>query len=53
MTTVDAAQVPNWHHLHISRDVIPALAAHGVTDDQLETMLVTDPRNFFARQDPY
>lgn len=39
--------MPNWHYLHISRDVIPALLAQGVSEDQLETMLHDTPRRFF------
>jgi phosphotriesterase-related protein len=45
--------LPNWHYLHISRDVIPALRAQGVTDQQIDTMLVDTPRRFFERSDPY
>lgn len=29
--------LPNRHHLHINDEVIPALNAHGVTDDQVNT----------------
>ncbi len=28
--------LPNWHYLHIHNDVIPALKARGVTDEQLD-----------------
>lgn len=35
--------MPNWHYLHIHNDVIPALKQHGVTDEQLHTMLVDNP----------
>jgi phosphotriesterase-related protein len=34
---------PNWRYTHISDDVIPALRARGVTDDQLRQMLVENP----------
>src|SRR5258707_1994841 len=34
---------PNWHYLHIHNDVIPALKARGVTDEQVHTMLVDNP----------
>ena len=40
---------PNWHYLHIERDVLPALRERGVTDDQIEQMLVRTPRDFFER----
>ena len=36
---VPLAPLPNWHYLHISEDVIPALLDAGVTDAQIETML--------------
>ncbi|HVA03045.1 MAG TPA: hypothetical protein VMU64_04790 [Acidimicrobiales bacterium] len=35
---------PNWHFLHISNDVLPALRARGVSDEQIHTMLVDNPR---------
>jgi len=35
---------PNWHFLHISHDVIPLLRERGVTEDQIRTMLVENPR---------
>jgi phosphotriesterase-related protein len=42
------AFVPNWHYLHITNDVLPALRERGVTDDQIETMLVANPAHWFA-----
>jgi len=41
------AALPNWHFYHISDDVIPALKKAGVTDDQIQTMLVDNPRKIF------
>lgn len=41
---------PNWHFLHITNDVVPALKARGVTDDQLQQMLVDNPRAIFERE---
>jgi phosphotriesterase-related protein len=35
---------PNWNFLHISKDVLPALRARGVSDEQINTMLVDNPR---------
>ncbi|MGW2154472.1 phosphotriesterase family protein [Nonomuraea sp. NPDC001699] len=35
---------PNYHLLHISRDVVPELRERGVTGDQLHQMLVDNPR---------
>jgi len=39
--------LPNWHFMHIHNDVIPALKERGVTDRQIETMLVDNPRRIF------
>jgi phosphotriesterase-related protein len=43
------ASTPNWHFLHITNDVLPALRDRGVTDDQIDTMLVANPRRWFER----
>lgn len=45
--------LPNWHFLHIHNDVIPALKERGVTDEQINTMLVDNPRKIFERQGAY
>lgn len=45
--------LPNWHYLHIHNDVIPALKARGVTNEQLTTMLVDNPRRIFERKGGY
>ena len=45
--------LPNWHYLHIHNDVIPALKARGVTDEQLTTMLVDNPRRIFETGGAY
>jgi phosphotriesterase-related protein len=45
--------LPNWHYLHIHNDVIPALKERGVTDEQLKTMLVDNPRKVFESQGGY
>ena len=45
--------LPNWHYLHIHNDVIPALKERGVTDEQLTTMLVDNPRQIFETQGGY
>jgi phosphotriesterase-related protein len=47
------AMLPNWHYLHIHNDVIPALKQRGVTDQQITTMLVDNPRKIFERQGSY
>jgi phosphotriesterase-related protein len=40
--------LPNWHYLHIHRDVLPALKARGVSDEQIKQMLVENPRRIFG-----
>jgi phosphotriesterase-related protein len=39
--------MPQWRYTHIHEDVLPYLREHGVSDDQIETMLVTNPRRYF------
>jgi len=39
--------LPNSHYLHISRDVLPALEKHGVSPEQIDQMLVANPRRIF------
>lgn len=39
---------PNYHLLHISRDVLPELRERGVTEDQIHQMLVDNPRRIFG-----
>lgn len=36
-----------WTIDHVSKDIIPALKAQGVTDDQIKTMMVDNPKNLF------
>jgi phosphotriesterase-related protein len=42
------AALPNWHFRHIHTDVLPALREQGVTDAQLDQMLVDNPRRYFS-----
>ena len=42
-----AAAAPNWNYNHISDDVLPALRERGVSEDQITTMLVDNPRRYF------
>ena len=46
-----AEAAPNWHYLHITNDVLPALREQGVTDGQLHTMMVDNPRRYFAAKE--
>jgi phosphotriesterase-related protein len=43
-----AAAAPNWHYEHISDDVLPALREQGVSEEQITTMMVDNPRRYFA-----
>lgn len=45
--------LPNWHYLHIHNDVLPALRARGVSEDQITTMLVDNPRRIFSHGGGY
>ena len=45
--------VPNWNYLHIQKDVLPALKQRGVTDDMIQTMMVTNPRKIFETSGAY
>jgi phosphotriesterase-related protein len=48
-----APMFPAWHYTHIHEEVLPYLRQHGVTDEQMETMLVTNPRRYFENTAPY
>ncbi|MHB1986500.1 MAG: phosphotriesterase family protein [Acidimicrobiales bacterium] len=41
--------LPNWHYLHVVRDVVPALLERGVSQSQVDEMLVANPRRYFER----
>ncbi len=43
------AAMPNWNFTHIHDDVLPALRERGVTDDDIRTMLVENPKRYFAK----
>jgi len=36
-----------WHYLHIHDEVLPYAREHGVTEEQITTMLTVNPRSFF------
>jgi phosphotriesterase-related protein len=50
---VVAVALPNWHYLHIHNDVLPALRQRGVTDEQIDTMLIHNPRKIFEAKGGY
>jgi phosphotriesterase-related protein len=41
------ALLPQWNYLHLQQDVLPYLREHGVSDEQIDTMLVANPRRYF------
>jgi len=43
-----AAAAPNWHYEHISNDVLPALLAGGVTQEQIDLMMIGNPVRYFT-----
>lgn len=40
--------LPDWRYTYIHDGVLPGLRERGVTDDQIEQMLVRNPRDFFS-----
>ncbi|HLH83863.1 MAG TPA: phosphotriesterase-related protein [Trebonia sp.] len=38
----------HWHYLHISQDVLPYLRDHGVSEDDINAMLVRNPARILA-----
>jgi phosphotriesterase-related protein len=47
------AMLSRWHYLHIHNDVLPALRGKGVSEQQLQAMLVENPRRIFDQQNAY
>jgi len=45
--------LPQWHYTHIIDDVLPYVRERGVTDEQIETMLVANPRRYFENVGAY
>ncbi|MCW2680279.1 MAG: putative Phosphotriesterase [Frankiales bacterium] len=41
------ALLPTWRYTHLHEDVIPYLLEKGVTQEQVDTMLVDNPRRYF------
>ena len=49
----DERRFPRWVFTHISDEVVPALIERGVTDEQIDLMLVGNPRRVFETQGGY
>jgi phosphotriesterase-related protein len=47
------AMMTQWNYLHIGLEVLPYLREHGVTDEQITTMLVGNPRRYFEDVSTY
>ena len=43
---------PRWHYNHIPDDILPALRKAGVSDDQIDQMMVRNPRAIFEARNP-
>ncbi len=41
-------QIANWSYVHVFRDIIPTLKEAGVTDAQIRTMMVDNPRRLLS-----
>lgn len=50
---VVATVTPRWNYMHITNDVLPALRERGVTEAQIHTMMVANPRAIFSTQGSY
>jgi phosphotriesterase-related protein len=48
---MDAAQT--WHWTYISDEVLPAMRARGIGEDDITTMLVDNPRRVLEGGEPY
>lgn len=44
---------PNWNFNHIPEKVVPALLERGVSQEQVDKMLIHNPRTIFERQGAY
>jgi len=48
-----AQLAPRWRMTYVTDEIIPALKAAGVTDEQIHIMTVENPRRYFERQGAY
>jgi phosphotriesterase-related protein len=47
------ALLPQWRYTHIHEEVLPYLRERGVTEEQITTMLVDNPRRYFENVGTY
>jgi phosphotriesterase-related protein len=45
--------LPQWHYTHVVDDVLPYVRERGVAEEQIETMLVANPRRYFENVGSY
>jgi phosphotriesterase-related protein len=45
--------IPSWQYTYIHNGVLPGLRERGVSDDQIEQILIRNPRDFLAQQGTY
>jgi phosphotriesterase-related protein len=45
--------MPSWSYLHIHDEVLPYVRERGVTEEQITTMLVDNPRRYFENNIAY
>lgn len=53
LTPTRQQMMPNWHYHHIHDEVLPALRDRGVTEAQIDEMLVHNPRRIFDQAGGY
>jgi len=41
-------QIANWSYVNVFRNIIPALKEAGITDVQIKTMMVDNPRRLLS-----
>jgi phosphotriesterase-related protein len=47
------AMMTDWNYLHIHDDVLPYIRERGVTEAQIDAMLVDTPRRYFENAAAY
>jgi phosphotriesterase-related protein len=53
LTAGTPAELPDWHYLHISQRVIPALLERGLTRADVDAMTTVNPRRILSAQGGY
>ncbi|WP_455356999.1 phosphotriesterase family protein [Streptomyces sp. SYSU K217416] len=46
--TAKREMLPNWNYRHISEDVIPAFRKRGLSEQDIDTILITNPQRYLA-----